>query len=389
MPRCKALEIQSRETYLGVCRNGEGREKRSRWAFFSNQPEPHPEGNKGKEEGLMKSRRIVSASCVLAAAAVFVFLVGVSGVEAQVIQMKFAHFAEETHPAHLAAKQFAAKVEERTKGQVKITIYPANVLGSPPEQAEQVKLGAIDMGLPTQGQLDKYVKAFSAVMLPFVYDDYDHVHRTLDGPSMDWFAPLAEKEGLILLCNWEYGFRNLTNNKRPILKPDDVKGLKIRTPPEIQLQAAMEALGGVVTKIAFPEVYMALAQNVVDGEENPIAVIYFNKFYEVQKYLALTRHVYNNMIHTVSAKAWAKLTPDQQKIFREESKSAGASMRKAIMDEEADLVAKMEKAGVRVTRPDLAPFRAAMGPAYERIGKYAGEENVKRFMKFVEDARKK
>ena len=337
----------------------------------------------------MKSHRIILVPWALAMAAAFIFCSGPSNAQAQAIQMKFAHFAEETHPAHLGAKQFAAKVAERTKGQVKITIYPANVLGSPPEQAEQVRLGAVDMGLPTQGQLDKYVKAFSAVMLPFIYDDYDHVHRTLDGPSMDWFSPLAEKEGFILLCNWEYGFRNLTNNKRPINKPEDVKGLKIRTPPEIQLQAAIEALGGVVTKIAFPEVYMALAQNVVDGEENPIAVIYHNKFYEVQKYLALTRHVYNNMIHVVSTKAWAKLTPEQQKIFREESKSAGAYMRKAIVAEEVDQIAKMEKAGMNVTRPNLAPFRAAMGPAYERIGKYSGEDNVKKFMTYVGAARKR
>ena len=231
----------------------------------------------------MKSHRII---LIFLAMAFLFYLAGWSTAEAQVIQMKFAHYAEETHPGHLAAKQFAAKVEERTKGQVKIAIYPANVLGSPPEQAEQVRLGAIDMSLPTQGALDKYVKAFSVVMLPFVYDDYDHVYRTLDGPSMDWFSPLAEKEGFIVLSNWEWGFRNLTNNKRPILKPEDVKGLKIRTPPEIQLQAAMEALGGVVTKIAFPEVYMALAQNVVDAQENPIAVIYHNKFYEVQKYLS-------------------------------------------------------------------------------------------------------
>jgi len=337
----------------------------------------------------MKSSRIILASCALVVVAVFIFFTGFSKVEAQVIQMKFAHYAEETHPGHLAAKQFAAKVEERTKGRVKIAIYPANVLGSPPEQCEQVRLGAIDINLPTQGALDKYVKAFSVVMLPFVYDDYEHVYRTLDGPSMNWFSPLAEKEGFIVLSNWEWGFRNLTNNKRPILKPDDVKGLKIRTPPEIQLQAAMEALGGIVTKIAFPEVYMALAQGVVDAEENPIAVIYHNKFYEVQKYLALTRHVYNCMVHVVGAKAWAKLTPEQQKIFREESKSAGAYMRKAIVAEEADQIVKMEKAGIKVTRPDLSLFRAAMGPAYERIGKYAGEDNVKIFMKYVEDARKK
>lgn len=320
--------------------------------------------------------------------AIFLLSLGLNRAEAQ-ISFRFGHYAEETHPGHLAAKQFATKVEERTKGQIKINIYPANVLGSPPEQCEQVRLGVLDMNLPTQGALDKYVKAFSVVMLPFIYDSYEHVHRVLDGPSFQWLAPLAEKEGFIILSNWEWGFRNLTNNKRPIYKPEDVKGLKIRTPPEIQLQAAMEALGAIVTKIAFPEVYMALAQGVVDGQENPIPVIYHNKFYEVQKYLALTRHVYNNMVHVISTKAWAKLTPEQKQIFREESKKAGDYMRRAIMSEEESLIAKMEKAGLKVTRPDLAPFRTAMRPAYERIGKYAGEENVKIFMKYVEEARKK
>ena len=106
---------------------------------------------------------------------------------------------------------------------------------------------------------------------------------------MDWLAPLAEKQGFVLLRNWEYGFRNVTNSVRPINAPDDIKGLKIRTPPELQIQASMEALGAVVQAIAFPELYLALSQKVVDGEENPIAVIYFNKIYEVQKHLALTR----------------------------------------------------------------------------------------------------
>lgn len=336
----------------------------------------------------MKSHRIILIGFVVLAA-FLISAIGWSRAEAQGLQLRFGHYAEETHPGNVAAKQFAAKVEERTKGQIKIAIFPANALGSPPEQTEQVKLGVLDMGLPTQGMIDKYVKAFSAVMLPFIYDDYAHAHRVLDGPSMNWLGPLAEKEGFIILSNWEWGFRNITNGKKPILKPEDVKGLKLRVPPEIQLQAAMEALGAVVTKIAFPEVYMALSQGVVDGQENPIAVIFHNKFYEVQKNLALTRHVYNNMIHVVSTKTWAKLTPEQKKIFQEESKAGGALMRKILMNDEMDQIAKMEKAGVKVTKPDLAPFRAAMGPAYERIGKYSGEDNVKTFMKYVEDARKK
>ncbi len=175
--------------------------------------------------------------------------------------MRFAHFAAEDHPANIAAKQFADRVESRTNGAIKINIFPNNVLGGPPEQAQQIKLGTIDIGLPTQGQLDKYDTAFAAVMLPFIWDSPQHAFRVLDGPAMDWLSPLAEKQGFILLRNWEYGFRNVTNTVRPINTPDDVKGLKLRTPPELQIQASMEALGATVQAIAFPELYLALSQH--------------------------------------------------------------------------------------------------------------------------------
>jgi TRAP-type transport system periplasmic protein len=303
------------------------------------------------------------------------------------LTMRFAHFGAEDHPSNVAAKQFADRVASRADGQIKINIFPNNVLGGPPEQAQQIKLGTIDMGLPTQGQLDKYDTAFAAVMLPFIWDSPQHAFRVLDGPAMAWLAPLAEKQGFILLRNWEYGFRNVTNNVRPINAPGDVKGLKLRTPPELQIQASMEALGATVQAIAFPELYLALSQKVVDGEENPIAVIYFNKFYEVQKHLAITRHIYNNMIHTVSAAAWTRLTPTQQAIFREESASAGELMRKLIADQEDDQIKKIEAAGMAVTRPDLAPFRAMMGPAYERIAAYAGADNVKKFREMADQGR--
>jgi TRAP-type transport system periplasmic protein len=303
------------------------------------------------------------------------------------LTMRFAHFGAEDHPSNVAAKQFAERVASRTDGEIKINIFPNNVLGGPPEQAQQIKLGTIDMGLPTQGQLDKYDIAFAAVMLPFIWDSPQHAFRVLDGPAMAWLAPLAEKQGFILLRNWEYGFRNVTNNVRPINAPGDVKGLKLRTPPELQIQASMEALGATVQAIAFPELYLALSQKVVDGEENPIAVIYFNKFYEVQKHLAVTRHIYNNMIHTVSAATWARLTPSQQAIFREESASAGELMRKLIADQEGDQIKRIEAAGMAVTRPDLAPFRAMMGPAYERIAAYAGADNVKKFREMADQGR--
>ena len=271
------------------------------------------------------------------------------------ITMRFAHFGASDHPSNIAAKSFAARVRERTNGGVKINIFPNNVLGDPGQQTQQIKAGVIDIGLPTQGQLDKYQRAFAAVPLPFLFDNREQVFKVLDGPAMDWLAPLAEQQGFIILRNWDYGFRNVTNSRRPINGPGDVKGLKIRTPPEIQIASAMEALGGIVSAISFPEVYLALSQGVVDGEENPVAVIYFNKYYEVQKHLALTRHVYNNMILTMGVASWGKLTREQQTIFREESVTAGDLMRKLISEEEEEQLAKLQAGGVAITRPDLAP----------------------------------
>jgi TRAP-type transport system periplasmic protein len=252
-----------------------------------------------------------------------------------------------------------------------------------------VKLGTIDIGVPTQGQLDKFDKAFAAVMMPFVFEDLAHAHRTLDGPAMGWYGPIAEKQGFVILANWEWGFRNLTNSKRPINLPDDVKGLKIRVPPEIQLEAAMEALGAQVTKIAFPELYMSLSQGVVDGQENPVAVIASNKIYEVQKYMTLTRHSYNNMVQVVNAKRWASLSPADQQILREEGKKAGDMMRKALADAETQQIEDLKKRGMQVVTPNPAAFRAKMDPAYRKISEYAGADNVQRFLKLVDEAKKK
>ena len=322
------------------------------------------------------------------AAAIVTFCLAPLGASAQTV-LKFAHYAETTHPAHTAAMQFSKNVEARTNGRIKVDVFPANQLGSPPEQLQQVKLGTIDIGVPTQGQLDKFDKAFAAVMMPFVFEDLAHAHRTLDGPAMGWYGPIAEKQGFVILANWEWGFRNLTNSKRPINLPDDVKGLKIRVPPEIQLEAAMEALGAQVTKIAFPELYMSLSQGVVDGQENPVAVIASNKIYEVQKYMTLTRHSYNNMIQVVNAKRWASLSPADQQILREESKKAGDLMRKLLADAETQQIEDLKKRGMLIVTPNPAAFRAKMDPAYKKISEYAGADNVQRFLVLVDQAKKK
>lgn len=303
--------------------------------------------------------------------------------------LKFSHYADTAHPGHAAAMQFAKNVEARTQGRIKVEVFSGNQLGAPPEQLQQVKLGTIDLGVPTQGQLDKYDRAFAAVMLPFSFEDLAHAHRVLDGPVMAWLAPIAEKQGFIILANWEWGFRHLTNGKRAVNAPDDVKGLKIRVPPEVQLEATMEALGAQVTKIAFPELYMSLSQGVVDGQENPVSVIVSNKIFEVQKHLALTRHSYNSWVNVMNAKKFASLSPADQQILREESKAAGEMMRKALAAAEQAQIAELKAKGMLITQPDTKVFKARMDPAFRKIADYAGEENVRTFQKILDSSRPK
>lgn len=310
--------------------------------------------------------------------------VTISFAQAQPIQLKLGHFAAETHPGSLASKLFAEGVEKRTEGKIKIAIYPDNALGSPPAVLEETIRGSVDMALPTQGQLGKYSQKFNCVMLPFVFESYAHADKVLDGPFITWAAADLQKTGLVFLSNWEWGFRNLTNRKRPVNTPVDVKGLMVRTPPELPIRMAMEALGAVVATVDFNDLYTALKEGVIDGQENPVAVIYANRLYETQKHLAMTGHTYNSMVHVISRKAWDKLTPEQQKIIKEESARAGSWMRKALRDAEADQIEKLKQLGVQVTYPDTAKFKALMKPAYKRMNAIAGEENIREFLKRVE-----
>lgn len=333
----------------------------------------------------MKNQRMTKAALSVLATLLSVSAISsIQSAQAEIV-LRLSHFAAETHPGHIAAKQFKENVEKRTNGEVVVELYPANELGAPPEQLEQTVLGIIDMNLPTQGALDKYEKAFGTVMTPFAFSSYDEAHRVLDGPFMEWAAPKLEKQGLVMLSNWEYGFRNVTNSVRPINSPDDLAGLKLRTPPELQIVAALEAAGAQTTQIAFPELPGALTAGVVDGQENPIGVIYHNKLYELQDHLALTRHVYNSMVHVMNKAKWDALSGEEQTIVREESVAAGNLMRKLVQEQEEKELAAIKESGVQVTEPDLAKFKAKMGPAYERVSEYSGEENMKIFLGFLEN----
>ena len=308
---------------------------------------------------------------------------------AEPVTLTFAHMVPAADPAHLIFAQFAKRVEERSDGQVKVEIFTAAGLVSQKELLQKAKLGATDMTVATPDYLIKYDSAFAVLVMPYVFDSYEHAHRVLDGPAMDWLAPLAEKQGFVILSNLEWGFRHLTNSKRPINRPEDVRGLKIRVPPAIGVEDTMEAMGAQVTKISSNEIYRALSQGIVEGQENPLNSIYYKKLYEVQKHLALTRHVYYNAVLLINVKSWAKLTPAQQTMLRAESRSMGDALRKQIIGEEDALIARMVDAGMKVTRPDLRPFRALMGPVYRKTGLLAGEDNVRKFLKMVDDERRR
>jgi TRAP-type transport system periplasmic protein len=313
-----------------------------------------------------------------------VFSLSLTILQAAPIEMKLSHFGAENHPSHAAAKMFAENVEKRTKGQVKIVIFPNNALGDPPQVLEQVFLGAVDMSLSGQDQLAKYVKMFDCVSIPFAFKGPQHVDKVLDGPFKAWAASELEKKGMIYLSSWDWGFRQVTNSVRPINGPDDLKGLKIRTPPALAYQEFVKACGGIVQTISFAELVMAMKQGVVDGQENPIGVIYSLKLYETQKYISIVNYTYSSMTHVVAKKSWDKLSKEQQKIFAEESTKAGVFMRKQCREIEKTQIEEMKKSGIQIAYPDISKFRAKMGPAYEVLKKSVGEGNFDKFMKMCD-----
>lgn len=296
------------------------------------------------------------------------------------IELKFGHYLVETHPAHLAALDFAKAVESRTNGAVKVTIFPNSKLGSSQEMVEQVTLGALDLVIPTEPAIAKYANKFNMVGAPFAFKDYAATDKFFAGGFTKWVTPDLEKAGLKYIARWEYGFRTYTNSKRQINKVEDFKGLKIRTPPDFVNQETVKALGGMAQTIAFAELPMALKQGVVDGQENPIATIYSNKMWETQKYLTMLNYTYNSTHLLMNKGVFDKLTADQQKIILEEGQKAGLAMQKAVREAEAAQIDEMKKNGMEVASPDTGPFQKAAMPVYDALKAQVGDANYATFM---------
>jgi len=300
------------------------------------------------------------------------------------VELKLGHFAADGTPNAIAALQFKTNVEKRTNGEVKINVFGNNALGNPPEVLEQVLLGAVDMSLSGQDQLAKHLPFYDTISTPFAFRDYAMADKIIDGDFKAWAEPELAKKGLVHLSDWEWGFRQLTNSKKPVLVPADMKGMKIRTPPAFAYQAFVEAAGGNAQTIGFAELVMAMKQGVVDGQENPIGTIYSLKLYETQKYMTILNYTYSSMVHVVNKKSWDKLTPAQQKILQEESAASARLARKTLRDDEAVQLKELEAKGMVIARPDLGPWKAAMGPAWEKVKAKVGPENFNRFMGMVD-----
>lgn len=303
------------------------------------------------------------------------------------VVMRLAHISDEEHPSHKAALLFKELVEKQTNGVVKVEVYSNASLGSAPEYTEQIRLGALELGLVTSGQLQVWVPQYGAVMIPFLFESYDHAHKALDGDAGELLSDYAKNKNFIILGNWEWGFRQLSNRLLKVEKPADVARLKMRVPNEIQLEAMYKALGATTSIISFPELYMALAQGVVDGQCNPLATIYYQKLYEVQPYVTILNHVYNTQMLVASEKVWNSLTDETKEIVLEASKEAGDLARKLTEDSESELISLLEKSKVVVNYPELGPFRDKMGPAIKTISDFAGQEFTQKFVQAVEAAR--
>ncbi len=301
-------------------------------------------------------------------------LVGMVRSAGAAVEYRLTHPADVTHPVHLEAEGMARRIEERTRGEVRIRIFPNNALGSPVETAQQTRLGAIDLILANPANLEPISRTIGVINIPYQFDNWEHAHRTLDSTARDWLAQQFRSSGFQWIANFEWGFRAFTNSRRPVNTPADIQGLRVRVPPELAIRAAFEALGASIQTIAFQEVYLALSNRTVDGQDNPVATVFAAKFFEVQSHLALTRHIYAPIVLLANPRAWGRMNADQQAVVTEEAARAGAAARTAVRTQEEDYIAQMQRAGVQVTRPEVGPFRERMGPAYDQLRRALGEQ---------------
>jgi len=294
----------------------------------------------------------------LAALAACMFLL--TGAAFAAVEFKFAHSGSLEHQYQIGAEQFKKLVEEKSGGEMKVTIFPQAQLGGERDLAEGVRMGTIEMSSVAAGNMAGFVPELQVFGVPFLFQTREQVYTVLDGPVGKDLADIMLGKGFVNLSIWEVGFRNITNNTRPVKTPDDMKGLKIRVQESKIWIEFMKRLGAIATPIPFGELYTALQQKVVDGQENPVATIYSMKFYEVQKYLSLTGHTYEPALVVANPKWFNGLDPKHQAILKEAAMEAAAFQRQKLADLDRERFEVIRKAGVEVEEnPDKAAFAKA------------------------------
>jgi tripartite ATP-independent transporter DctP family solute receptor len=289
-----------------------------------------------------------------------------------VVTLRYATSLPEESAYYKGAVALAQAADELSRGRLQIKIFANAQLGTDRDMIEGMQLGSIDLASPSTGAMGSVLPAATVLDLPYIFDDYAHAYRVLDGPVADQLHKLFDGKGFHPLGWWEIGFRNLTNNKRPVRTPADVKGLKLRTLPSAVHQTAWSLAGAQPVALDFTEVYNALNTGVVDGQENPFNIILTGKLYEVQKHLSLTQHVYGAAPTSVSDKTWAKLPPDLQQALRAAVARSVVAQRKAASGDVDAQLKKLVDFGMQVVRdPDREAFRTAMKPAWDQyVGRF-------------------
>ncbi len=288
--------------------------------------------------------------------------------------LKFSHTDQQAGARQAAANIFAKKVEELTAGRYKVQIYCCSQLGNDPKNIEQLALGGIDFTVSATGSYAPHVPSLNLTMLPFILESYKQGWRFYD--ESKWLQEQFDKapaKGFRFLSTWEAGFRNMTT-KTALNSPADAKGMKLRTFPNEMMRWSLEAMGFTIQIMPLPEVFLAIQQGAVQGQENPIDTIYSNKFYEVAPNITLTNHVYSPIPLAISEKTWAKMSPADQKAVTEAAKIAGKFSREMIAGNDDNQLKEMASQG----REDQRQARHGRVPPVGQAGLRQGAREVRR-----------
>ena len=297
---------------------------------------------------------------------------------AQVTMRSSISIGENSHQG-IGLVVFAREVEKRTNGRYKIQNFYSGALGGERESIEAVQLGTQELTLTSTGPIPNFVPEAKILDIPFLFRDKAHAHAVLDGPIGEEMLKQFEPKGFKALAWAENGVRHMTNNKRTVLLPDDLKGLKMRTMENPIHIAAYKGFGIVPTPMAFPEVFTALQQGTVDGQENPLSVIMAAKFDQVQKHLSLTGHVYSPAIWLINKAVFDKLSAADKQAFIDAAKEGTKANRARVAEDDSKGVAELRAKGMTVVENvDKAKFVAALAPVYADFEKQFGKAAIDR-----------